>query len=148
MAFLSGGAGVVHSIVAGRHFQEWWVFGTFFVVAAAAQMVWSVAVLTWPSRALLIVAVAGNLAIVGIWTVSRASGLPLGPDAGRAEPVGALDVVAGCYEIGLASFGLFALRHTLATVDVNEGLQNRAVFGVAALVVAGVSLAIFGVLGH
>jgi hypothetical protein len=62
--------------------------------------------------------------------------------------VGALDVVAGCCEVGLATFGLLALRGALSNVSVHRALENRVVFAVAAFAVAGVSLAIFGVLGH
>lgn len=43
-----------------------------------------------------------SLALVGLWTISRTSGVPVGAAAWRPEPVGLLDSVASADETVLA----------------------------------------------
>jgi uncharacterized membrane protein YraQ (UPF0718 family) len=40
VAALSLIAGLIHVWVTPEHFEEWWGYGTFFLVAAAAQVVY------------------------------------------------------------------------------------------------------------
>jgi hypothetical protein len=73
-----------------EHFEEWWGYGTFFLVAAVAQMVYVPLLLRWPNRTvLLLLGIAGNSAIVLLYLFTRVVGIPLfGPEAGEAEGVG------------------------------------------------------------
>lgn len=47
-------------------------------------------------------AVAGNLAIVVLWAVSRTSGLPAGPEQWEPEAVHGVDLLASAEEVVLA----------------------------------------------
>jgi len=46
-------AGLVHLWVAPEHFEEWWGYGSFFLVAAAAQLLYAPLLLRSPTRAVL-----------------------------------------------------------------------------------------------
>ena len=66
-----------------EHFEEWWGYGAFFVVAAAAQILYVPIVLLWPTQIVLLGGIAGNLAIVMLYLLTRTVGIPLfGPEAG------------------------------------------------------------------
>ena len=99
-AVLSVGAAAIHAAAAGPHFEEWAPFGVLFAIAALAQAVWGALVLARPSARLVAAGVAGNVAIIAAWALSRTAGLPVGPDAGTPEPVAVLDAVASVFELG------------------------------------------------
>ena len=77
--------------------------------AALAQAVWGALVLARPSARLVAAGVAGNVAIIAAWALSRTAGLPIGPDAGTPEPVAALDAVATAFELGVVVTALALL---------------------------------------
>ena len=80
---LSLGAALIHLWVTPEHFEEWWGYGTFMLAAFVAQAIYAVFLLGWPRWPLLLLAGAsGNLAIIGMWVVSRTVGTPIGPMAG------------------------------------------------------------------
>ena len=88
-------AGLIHLWVTPEHFEEWWGYGAFFLVAAAAQTGYVPLLLRWPSRRVLVLGVVGNSAIVLLYLLTRVVGIPLfGPEAGEVEGVGAIDVCA------------------------------------------------------
>src|SRR6266540_1017204 len=97
----SVGAALVHAEVIRSHFQESTLYGWFFVLSAAAQLIWGLLVLRWPDRALLVSGAIGNGLIVVLWVVTRTTGLPIGPEPWQAESVGAFDVVATVLELAL-----------------------------------------------
>jgi hypothetical protein len=99
-ALLTVGAALIHVGVSADHFQEWWAAGLFFLVSAAAQLGW--AVWCWSrasSRRVLLAGAGGSAALALVWVVSRTSGLPFGPGAGVAEPVGVADTVCVALEV-------------------------------------------------
>lgn len=108
---LSLAAGAVHGLVAPAHFEEWWGYGMFFVIATLAQAVYGLALLTGPvdrplaakeRRALYGWGIVGNLAVVALFVVTRTTGIPFfGPEAGVVAEVRALDVVSKAAEIAL-----------------------------------------------
>src|SRR5215472_4852093 len=59
----------------------------FFVVVAAAQLVWAAVALVRAPRWWLALGAAGNLVVAAIWVVSRTVGLPAGVYAGTTLPV-------------------------------------------------------------
>jgi hypothetical protein len=65
-AALSLLAGLLHLWVTPEHFEQWWGYGAFFVVAAAAQILYVPIVVLLPTRIVLLGGTAGNLAIVGL----------------------------------------------------------------------------------
>jgi hypothetical protein len=99
LALASGGAALIHFAVLGEHLHEYWAYGAFFAAAGTCQALWALLVLQSPTRPLLAAGGVGNSLIVLLWLLSRTRGLPLGPDAGSAEPAGLADVVATGYEL-------------------------------------------------
>ncbi len=90
-ALLSVSAGYVHFVYAESHFEEWWAYGVFFVAAGNLQALFGV-LLVWRPRAWMPLAgIAGNLAIVIVYVISRTNGVPLGPHARVVEDAGAVD---------------------------------------------------------
>jgi manganese oxidase len=130
-AALSLLAAVIHLRVMPEHFEEWWGYGAFFLVCAAAQVVYVPILLRWPARPVLLIGVAGNLAVVILWLVTRTAGIPFfGPHAGDVEEIGALDLTCTLAEVGLvAVLGALAMRG-LAT---QGRLQIVVVLAVSAL---------------
>src|ERR1051325_3356264 len=76
----SAGAAAIHLAVAKMHFDEYALFGVFFVGSGIAQLVWPIWLLLRRWRALLVLGALGNSAIVALWAVDRIWGLPLGPE--------------------------------------------------------------------
>ena len=99
-AVFTAGAGAVHLAVVPDHLAEYLPFGAFFVVVGLGQLAASVALLWRPSRRLLGLIAAGAAALVGLWAVSRTTGLPVGPEgAWEPEQVGVPDVVCVALEV-------------------------------------------------
>jgi uncharacterized membrane protein YgcG len=70
----------------------------FFVVVAAAQLVWGAVALVRAPRWWLALGAVGNLVVVATWVVSRTVGLPVGEYAGMQLPVGFADGLATALE--------------------------------------------------
>lgn len=88
------GAAGVHFAVIVPHFNEYWPFGVFFLAVAWFQAVWAVLVVTTGDRRLLLVGMLVNVLVVVIWVWSRTAGLPIGPEPGVPEEMGATDVIS------------------------------------------------------
>jgi manganese oxidase len=103
-AALSLIAAAIHAWAMPEHFEEWWGYGTFFLIAAATQACYGLALLRWPGRSLLLLGVVGNLSIISLWAVTRTVGIPfVGPHAGEVEQVGVLDLAATADELALVT---------------------------------------------
>jgi hypothetical protein len=121
VAALSLMAGLVHLWVTPEHFEEWWGYGTFFLVAAVAQVLYVPLLIRWPNRTVLLLGIVGNSAIVLLYLLTRVVGIPLfGPEAGEIEGVGIIDVCATMSEAaivvalgGLVLMGIARERATL-----------------------------------
>jgi hypothetical protein len=102
VAALSLIAGLIHLWVTPEHFEEWWGYGTFFLVAAVAQVLYVPLLLRWPNRIVLLLGIAGNSAIVLLYLLTRVVGIPFfGPEAGEVEEVGIIDVCATMSEVSI-----------------------------------------------
>ncbi len=112
---LSVAAGVAHGLVAPEHLREWWGYGLFFALAALGQVFFGALLLaapwrydetgglvperTGPERALCLLGIVGNAAVILLYVVTRTVGVPfLGPAAGEVEPLGAGGVVTTLFE--------------------------------------------------
>ena len=85
-AALSLLAGLLHLWVAPKHFEEWWGYGAFFVVAGAAQILYVPIVVLYL-----------------LTLLTRTVGIPLfGPGAGEVEGVSFIDLCATTSEVGIA----------------------------------------------
>jgi len=84
------------------HFEEWWGYGAFFLVAAAAQVLYVPLLIRWPNRTVLLLGIAGNSAIVLLYLLTRVVGIPIfGPEAWEVEGVGIIDVCATMSEVAI-----------------------------------------------
>jgi hypothetical protein len=102
VATLSLLAALIHLWVMPEHFQEWWGYGMFFLVAAIAQGVYVPLLLRWPNRNVLLLGIVGNSAIVLLYLLTRVMGIPLlGPEAWEVERVGIIDVCATTSEAAM-----------------------------------------------
>ena len=81
-------------------------------MAATAQILYVPIMLFLPTRTVLLLGIAGNLAIVGLYLLTRTVGIPLfDPEAGEVERFGFVDVCAAAYELGIAvALGAALLR--------------------------------------
>ena len=100
-AALSLLAALIHLWVTPEHLEEWWGYGTFFLIAAIVQGLYGVALLRRPRRPLLLLlGVGGNLSIVVLYLLTRTVGVPFfGPHAGEVEGVGVADLGATAAEL-------------------------------------------------
>jgi hypothetical protein len=99
-ALLSLVAAVIHVWVMPEHFEEWWGYGLFFLIAALAQALYAIVILRAPTPTFLRVGIIGNLVIIALWVVTRTIGIPVfGPHAGEIEAIGAIDVASKLVEL-------------------------------------------------
>jgi hypothetical protein len=107
------GAAVIHAAVVPEHLDEWLAAGLFFVVLTLAELACAAAVLArdraWrvPALAAAVVVSAGPLLV---WTVSRTTGLPFGPEAWEPEAVGVADVLSCALELTTLTIAVVLLR--------------------------------------
>jgi hypothetical protein len=99
LAGLSAGAAAIHFAMTGPHFEEDWLYGLFFIVAAWAQAVWAGLYLVLPVRAVAVLGLVGNVVIIGTWAVTRTVGVPFGPLAAGPEAIGGADLAATGFEL-------------------------------------------------
>ena len=132
-AALSLLAALIHLWATPEHFEEWWGYGAFFLVAALAQALYAPLVLIWPTRMVMFWGIAGNLAIVALYLLTRTVGIPLfGPGAGEVEGVGFIDLCATASEAGIAvALGAALLRETTTE-------RRRMILLIAAVVLVSV----------
>ncbi len=109
VALASAGAAVIHFAVTAQHFEEYWLFGSFFVGVALIQLACGFLLIVRRSPAVYLAAAVGNAAVAVMWLVSRTTGFPLGPDPGEAEAVGIADTVATVYEVLIAAGAILVL---------------------------------------
>ena len=124
------GAALVHLVVMPQHFHEYWLFGTFFAVAAGAQLGAAWLLAFRPARPLVAAVALGSAAVICLWLVTRVIGLPVGPEAGATEAVGPLDVLASACELVVVLacvVGLRAGRPPEAPCRVDEVLPAEPV---------------------
>jgi hypothetical protein len=100
-AVLSLGAAWVHLAYTASHLRQWWAYGAFFLATGVGQALFAPLVLRRPRPWLVGVGIAGNVAIVAMYVVTRTAGPPLGPHAHVPEPAGAVDLVTTAAEIAL-----------------------------------------------
>ena len=139
VALASAGAATIHFAVIAQHFEEYWLFGSFFIAVAIAQLAWAMLVVVRPSPAVYLAGVAGNAAVAATWVISRTTGLPLGPEPGEPEPVGTADGVATAFEVLIAAVTLLLLlrvtsrKRPLAPFTAVTAVTTLAAIGLTAL---------------
>lgn len=143
VAAFSAGAAAVHFAEISPHIEEWWLFGAFFFVVAWFQASSAVAIVARPNRPLLFLAAVLNLVVIAVWIWSRTAGLPIGPEAGEPETIGAADLLATVLEALLVAWAIAMLsrRISSATSSRSFGILPAAI--VWAGVVAATTLVFF-----
>jgi hypothetical protein len=132
--FASLGAGLIHLAVVQEHFDEWWLYGSFFLAVGVAQIVWAVVALARDAPPWRVLTAWCSFAIVVLWAVTRTTGLPIGPEPGQAEAVGRADVL--CCVLELVVFGaLIAVPWLVARDERTAGRSRVGTF--VALMFAG-----------
>jgi hypothetical protein len=114
-------SGSAHGLVTQQHFQEWWGYGVFFLATAICLVGFGLALITdaidpryMPGdvnrirRLMYTAGVIGIVSILGLYALTRTTGIPLGPGSGSVESVGAIDLIAKSTEV-LAVAGLAVL---------------------------------------
>ncbi len=107
-ALLTLGAAAIHFAVAPDHLNEYLPYGIFFACLGVAQVLLAIVIVVTPSRRLYAGALAGTLAVMGLWLMSRSTGVPIALVPWRPEAVGFPDVTAALLEA--VSCLLFILR--------------------------------------
>src|SRR5918911_2530597 len=100
-ALLSMAAGWIHFAFISSHWRDWWAYGAFFLATGVFQALFAPALMRWPNVWTTLVGIAGNLAIVGMYVLSRTNGIPMGPHTGVVERATPIDLVCTAGEIVL-----------------------------------------------
>lgn len=140
LAALSAGAGLIHLVMVPTHLAESTADGVGFLAAAVVQLGLAVALATRPTRSVLSVSAAANVALIGAWTISRTAGLPYGSHDGHPADATFVDMACVAMEVALVlGSGALLLRPRLASVRTAGALGVLAPVAVFAL--AGAAIA-------
>src|ERR1039457_4531364 len=104
LAILSVATAVIHLAVAGSHFQEYWLFGVFMLVAGWLQLLWAAGAIARPSSPPLLAGGALlNAAVIAVYIVTRTVGDVIGPAPHATEPLGFGDGLCTVLEAAVAA---------------------------------------------
>jgi hypothetical protein len=138
--FASLGAGLVHLAVVREHLAEWWLFGAFFVVVGALQVGYAVLALARDRAPAPRSVAAVNAGLIVLWAVTRAVGLPVGPERWTPEAVGVADVLCAVLEVVVVGLLVAAVRVPRHGRPLHLAAGARlALLGVGALAMAAVT---------
>ena len=143
-AAASLGAGLIHVSAVFDHFGHPWVVA-FFVVLALVQAGWAVAVMRRPTARLLQVGAAVSAGVVGVWLLSRITGLPGVPGAEGREAFGLKDGMASLLELLLVA-GIGA--QLAAPAQARRVASGRLASGLAVTVVGVLTATGLSAAGH
>ena len=123
-------AAMLHAEVAPEHWQEWWGYGAFFIVSAAAQLVYGLLLLlfaihlearlpSWARSERLLYAsgIVGNGALIALYVWTRTVGNFAGPATGEIEPVELIGILSKAAEVALVGMLVIALWKGADTVE-------------------------------
>lgn len=140
LAGLSVAAGAIHLVMVGSHAEASVGDGLQFALAGWFQIGLAFWLFARPTRVALAVGLAGNLAFLAAWVVSRTVGLPWGAHAGVAEEVGRVDLLAAVAEAGIVLLcAALLLRPRLA--GAARGTTFAALAAIPLLTVMGLTTA-------
>jgi hypothetical protein len=126
-AGLSLVAAWVHLAYTTSHWQDWWAYGAFFLGLGIFQAACVPAIVRRPRSAwVALAAIAGNLAIIGMYVISRTDGVPMGPHEGVVEDAGPIDLGVTAAEVAIVVCLLTLLRARPRRLVVNLLLVGGA----------------------
>jgi hypothetical protein len=111
LATCSLGAAALHFAYTPSHLAEYWLYGIFFLGLAWAQTLWAIGVVSRPWRWLLVVGIAANVAVIGVWVLSRTVGIWIGPNATVSEAATYPDILATVLEAMIVVGATVVLIH-------------------------------------
>lgn len=135
-AALSLFAGYIHVAYVDSHLQEWWAYGAFFIAAANMQVLFAALLVRWPKPWLPYAGIAGNLAIITMYVITRTSGIPLGPHRRVVEEAAATDWATTAAQVAII----------VALLSMLEGRPRRWIIN--GLLVLGVLAWVLRLTGH
>lgn len=100
-AALSLFAGYIHVAYVDSHLEDWWGYGVFFIVAANVQVLFAALLVRWPRWWLPYAGIAANLGILGMYVITRTSGIPLGPHRRVVEEAAATDWATAAAQVAI-----------------------------------------------
>lgn len=124
------------------HFDEYTLFGLFFVGNGIAQLVWPLWLLLRYWRPLLVLGAIGSALIVALWAVDRVWGLLLGPTPWKPDPVGFGDSATSGFELLLV-----ATCVALLIRGRSARLRRVSMLALTLAVIAVTALSLLSVLG-
>jgi hypothetical protein len=136
VAAAATGAGAVHIAFAPAHIQEWLPLGVGFLLAGVVQVLWGVHISRNESSRALLFGAAFSALFVGVYVMSRTTGLPLGPEAFEPEGLGAADILCCTLEVLVIPVALL-LRGRPRWLLAPLGLRFATVFAGSLLLVGG-----------
>ncbi|MDQ6928426.1 MAG: hypothetical protein M3159_07150 [Actinomycetota bacterium] len=136
---LAAAAGL-HLAAFPEHIAEGFLIASFFLVCAVLQLVAALMVRAGVGRRARQIIVLGNVAVIGLWLVSRTVGLPLGPDANVPEAISSLDALSFVAEI-IAIGGLVRMGYKRRVPSRVWKAGPVAALALAMLFVAGAATA-------
>jgi hypothetical protein len=108
-ALCSGAAGLIHAVAAGSHAADTTLVW-LFTAAALAQVGWAGFIAVNPTSIGLVAGAVMNLALVGVWVLTRTTGLAMVDALAEPEVVGRQDLSAALLAGASAVCALAALR--------------------------------------
>jgi hypothetical protein len=124
---------VIHFAVAGRHFQEYWLFGVFMLGVAWLQLGWAAAALFRPTRLLVSSGAVLNAAVIVVYILTRTVGDIVGPDPGDVEPAGFGDLLCTVAEAAIVAGCLWLLVTRVSRVVRRDQASLAAAAGAGVL---------------
>jgi hypothetical protein len=140
VALLTGGAAAIHFGVMGEHAGVSWTHGLFFAVVGWLQIAAAGALVLKPSRQLLIGTALLNLAVIGVWVVSRTIGISVGGETGP-ESVEFIDGLCAAFEAAAVLVTLPALARSFGRrpLSASVGFGSVTLVGVAVATLTSIS---------
>ena len=135
-AALSLFAAYIHVVYVDAHLREWWAYGAFFIAAANLQVLFAALLVRWPRPWLPYAGIAGNLAIISMYVITRTSGIPLGPHRRVVEEATATDWSTTAAQVAII----------IALLSMLDGRPRRWIVNV--LLVLGVLAWVLRLTGH
>ena len=140
-ACASLGAGLIHLAVVSEHVSEWWLYGVFFIVLGVVQMAWAVQAMAGGPLPVPRLFAAMNAAVIGLWLLTRTTGLPVGPTPWEAEAVGTADLLCSALEAAAAVLVMVMVRRPEVREPAALTKVQRRMAAAGALVIAAATVA-------
>jgi len=147
------GAEAIDAAVIEEHISEWLPAGLFFIGLSLVQGLLAVTLIVAPSSRVARLTIGVSLATVALWLYSRTVGLPFGPMAWTAEPIGRADAIATFFELVTVAVLLATTTVTTSTTTVTTSTPRSAVdycraFAIVSAVFVLITFGQISVLGH